>query len=182
MQMSTFSLFVFVEGLTDRYIYSQIADSECRNLGTNFSLVTAEELLGSGGGKAVLLSFFDYLKSRASLVDVFQSKTTASIFFLDKDVDDFLRRKRRSDHVVYTETYDIESYLFIHGDLCQATAASAPLDIGSVRTGIGDYNKWRYRAAVTWKNWVTLCLFAHTRVISSTYYGRPESQSASLSA
>jgi len=125
----------------------------------------------------VLLGFFDYLKRIRSLVDTFKGSTTVSIFFLDKDIDDLLKTKRRSAHVVYTQHYDIEAYYFIHGDLCTAAAASASLDIGSVRARISDYSLWRRQAASCWKEWVQLCVLSRVCPNGSmSYYGRPVSQ------
>jgi len=175
--MSQVPLFIFVEGFRDRYFYSQVANAVCQNRGISFELVTAEELQGQGGGKTVLLEYFQLLRKRTSLIDRFKGKTTASIFFLDKDIDDFLRKKRRSLHVVYTDTYELENYFFIHGNLIQAVSSAASLDIGSVQAGLVERNAWRQHAASCWKEWVKLCLFAETRCLcSSPYYSRPKSQ------
>jgi len=175
--MSQNALFVFVEGIEDRYFYSRVTDCECQTKTVNYQLVTAEELASNSGGKTVLLQFFDYLKRRHSLIDSFKNKTTLAIFFLDKDVDDFLKKMRSSPHIVYTETYELENYYFIHGDLSSAVAASAFLDIGSAQTGLGDYSEWRDKAATQWKEWVKLCFFSHTRRIGSLCgYAHRESQ------
>lgn len=174
MQMSRSTLFVFTESAdVDRYFYSMLVDPVCRREGITYQLVTAAELSGGDGGKQILLSFFDYLRGRSSLVDRFKDKITLSVFFVDKDVDDYRRAKRRSAHIIYTETYEVENYLFMYGDLCQAVGASASLDIASVHTCIGDYSEWRKKAASNWKDWVKLCLFSalHT-VASSRNYGR----------
>jgi hypothetical protein len=36
-------------------------------------------------------------------IDNFKGKNTGVLFFLDKNVDDLLRKQRRSEHVVYTQ-------------------------------------------------------------------------------
>lgn len=174
MQMSRCTLFVFVESPDiDRYFYSMLVDPVCRRQEITYQIVAAEELSDGDGGKQILLGFFEYLKRRSSLVDRFWSKTTLSVFFLDKDVDDYRRAKRRSAHVIYTETYEVENYLFMFGDLCQAVGASGSLDVASVHTGIGSYSQWRKHAATNWKDWVKLCLFLTARnVESSCNYGR----------
>jgi hypothetical protein len=174
MQMSRRTLFVFVESHDiDRYFYSMLVDVVCRKNKITYQIVTAEEVSDGDGGKQILLRFFDYLKRRSSLINRFGNKTTLSVFFLDKDVDNYRRVKRRSPHVVYTETYEAENYVFMFGDLCQAIGASTSLDVGSVRAGIGDYCQWRKHAASNWKDWVKLCLFSVTRnVASSCNYGR----------
>ena len=125
MQISRVPLFIFVEGYKDRYVYDQIVQSECQQSGVSYKVVTAEEIGISGGGKEALLKFFDYLAAESSLICNFNGKTTISIFFLDKDVDDVLNSMRSSEHIVYTETYEIENYFFIHGALSEVAAASA---------------------------------------------------------
>ena len=168
MQISRVPLFIFIEGYKDRYVYDQIVQSECQRTGVSYKVVTAEEIGISGGGKEALLKFFDYLASESSLICNFNGKTTISIFFLDKDVDDVLNSMRRSEHIVYTETYEIENYFFIHGALSEVAAASASLEVQSIRATLGDYEVWRRRAATKWKNWVRLCLFSKTCGIEST--------------
>ena len=131
--MSSAVLYVFVERSNDRNVYSQLADKECQD-GTPYRVVTAEELSsGAGAGKQTLLQYFDYLKKCSSLIDNLGSKKTVSVFLLDKDLDDLKGTRRRSVHVVYTETYDIEAYYFIYGDLCRSASTASGLDIDSRR-------------------------------------------------
>jgi len=167
MQMSHEVVYVFVEGYTDRYLYSRITDCECRRPGIPYRIVPAEEVPNGQGGKRTLLRLFDFLSIRSALIDEFKGKTTVCIFFLDKDLDDFLGSKRKSQHVVYTKTYELENYFFIHGDLMEAAAASGSLDIQSIRTGLGDWTEWRHNAAIQWKEWVKLCFFAQIHGIQS---------------
>ena len=167
MQISQVPLFVFIEGYKDRYIYEQIVQSECQKSGINFEVVTADEIGISGGGKEALLKFFDYLATKSSLICDFKGKTTISIFFLDKDVDDILGIMRKSEHIVYTGIYEIENYFFIHGALSEVAAASASLEVQLIRRVIGDNATWRRRAATNWKRWVKLCLFSKSCGIES---------------
>lgn len=167
MQISRVPLFVFVEGYKDRYVYDQIAQCECQRSEVSFKVVTAEEIGIGGGGKQVLLNFFDYLAAESSLICNFKGKTTISVFFLDKDVDDILNIRRSSEHIVYTETYEIENYFFIRGALSEVAAASASLEVQSIRAALGDYEAWRRLAATKWKKWVRLCLFSKTSGIES---------------
>ena len=167
MQISRVPLFVFIEGYKDRYVYDQIVQSECQQFGISFKVVPVEEIGMSGGGKEVLLKFFDYLANQSSLICNFKGKTTISIFFLDKDVDDILNTMRSSEHIVYTETYEIENYFFIHGALSEVAAASASLEVESIRAALGDYEGWRRLASTKWKRWVKLCLFSKTCGIES---------------
>jgi len=177
MQMSHTVLYIFIEGYrAERYVYSQIIESESKRLKLPYQIVPIEEISGNTGGKIAMLSFFDYLSYKSSLIDRFKGKTTISIFFLDKDIDDLLRTKRKSKHIIYTKTYEIENYFFIYGDLSRAVASSASLDIGSVRAEIGNNTKWRKCAAIKWKDWVKMCLFSHIHKIRSMCnYGQTKS-------
>lgn len=166
MQMSSITLFVFVEGLTDRYFYSQLINLCCSNKGIDYDIITPDEIENKAGGKTILLELLKYLKSKKSLFDDFNGKKTVVLFFLDKDVDDFLRKKCRSQHVIYTEYYELENYLFIHGDIAKAAAISAFLDMKSVSKAIGNSQEWMKNAANCWKEWVTLCLFSHIQKIN----------------
>jgi hypothetical protein len=100
---------------------------------------------------------------RAKLFHEFKGKKIAVLFFLDKDVDDYARTQKRSEHVVYTEYYDYEGYLFREGKLVEAVAAAAQADLSKVKSWLGDTQQWRRRASDRWKDWVKLCLFANLR-------------------
>ena len=177
MQMSSSTLFGFVEGFSDRYIYSRVVDDTCASRNIKYEIVTAEELPGQAGGKTALLSFFDYAKRATLLRNDLQGKRTVSLFFLDKDVDDIFRRRRRSSHVVYTRTYDIEGTLFRFADVARAAAGASCLDLNSTRVALGSSSLWCRKAASAWIEWVKLCLVACTCAPKAgSYYSRPVSQ------
>lgn len=167
MQISRTSLFILIEGYKDSYVYSKIACSECDENNITYEIVTGDELPIDGFGKQVLLDFFDFIKRKHSLIDRFKGKTTVSIFYLDKDVDDLLRTKRRSAHVVYTEMYELENYLFKYGKIDEAAAAAASLPINIINDQLVDSSTWRQNAAMTWKEWIKLCLFSRSRKLRS---------------
>ncbi|HEX9990603.1 MAG TPA: DUF4435 domain-containing protein [Chloroflexia bacterium] len=172
MQMSRTRLFAFVEGKSDRYFYGRICRSICEPAGIAFEVSSADIISGTGGGKTVLLAFFEYLRQRSSLLDNLHGKTTGSIFFLDKDIDDVLRTQRRSDHLVYTRYYDLENHIFVQGNLISAAAAVAGLDEDWLRLRLGDADLWRLKVAEHWKDWVTFCMFSRKRKIRCRYnYG-----------
>lgn len=153
-------MFVFVEGPTDRYFYDKLCVSQLRAEGIEYNLCLAEELPSNTGGKNALLDFFTYLGKNSLLIDDFKGKRTASVFFIDKDIDDLLGLCKQSQHLVYTEYYQCENYIFAYGNLVDAAAAAAALDPTSVRDGLPDDNDtWRRNAACNWKEWVKLCVF-----------------------
>ena len=117
--------------------------------GIEYEICLAQELPQLTGGKSSLLKFFKYLKRVSSLLDDFKGEKTAGFFYLDKDIDDILKACNNSEHIVYTEHYSFENYLFQHGDLVEATAAAASLDLASVRRVLDtDKTSWRRRARV----------------------------------
>jgi hypothetical protein len=166
MQMSRANIFIFVEGKTDRYFFHKICETVLAPRGIEYEICLAQELPQLTGGKKSLLDFFKYLDKTAALLDDFKGSKTAAIFYLDKDVDDILKKIISSDHVVYTEHYCIENYFFIYGDLVEATAVAADLDLPDVHRRLNMSNDaWRHRAAESWKDWIKLCVFTRSRNI-----------------
>jgi len=161
MQVSKAKVFVFVEGKTDQFFYSKICELALGSKGIDFQICLAQELPQTTGGKKSLLKFFSYLKRLNSLKDTFKGKTQVSIFYLDKDIDDLLRKTKSSAHIVYTQSYSVENYFFSHGELIEAVAAAASLTLASVRSGLNTANRdWQRTAAENWKDWVKLCVYA----------------------
>jgi hypothetical protein len=166
MQMSRYQVFVFVEGSdNDPYFYGKICDPVFVSEGVSYQLSGAHELLGTTGGKKLLLSFFVYLKQSGSLIDDFKGKRTTCIFFLDKDIDDLARSQRRSPHVVYTRFYDVENHIYAAGKLLEGAAAAASMNPADLQALLSDPAKWRASAALRWKEWVKLCIFSQRRKI-----------------
>ncbi len=158
MQISSTGLFVFVEGRQcDPYFYARILDT-VPGLGMRYELCLAEQLPGGAGGKHALLSFYEYLRKQKSLVSTLAGHTTVAMFFMDKDVDDLQRKRKRSQHVVYTEHYDVHNYVFLHGDLKTGAAAAASVDPARLTPSLGHSNSWCVHAAELWRDWVALCL------------------------
>ncbi len=89
---------------------------------------------------------------------MFQGKSSAALFILDKDIDDVLHKTVFSDHIVYTEHYSVENYLFIHGELARAAAAASSLHERVLAGTIGDGVNWRRQSALAWKEWVVFCI------------------------
>lgn len=158
MQMSTTALYVFAEGKQcDPYFYSQVCTTTL-NPNIIYDILTACQLPGNSGGKQKLLSFFNYLREKRSLVSSLGGQRTACIFFIDKDVDDLLRIKKRSPHLVYTKYYDIQNYVFENGDLVKGSATAASIDPRRLDRHLGDSSKWCRQVATLWKDWLALCL------------------------
>jgi len=158
MQMSATQLFVFVEGKQcDPYFFAGIC-STALNQQVSYYISTAQEIPGDSGGKQALIAFFTFLRDRKKLVSTLGGQRTACVFFLDKDVDDLQRRKKRSLHAVYTEHYDVQNYVFQHGDLAKGTAAAASVDPRRIEGDLGDAPRWCKHVAMLWRDWLALCL------------------------
>jgi hypothetical protein len=165
MQISTAKIFVFIEGTSDRFFYRKLCESALGQSG-QYQIRLAQELPNQTGGKATLLSFFSYLRKRSALVDEFTGAKTTSLFYLDKDIDDLMRKCLSSKHLVYTEHYHLENYFFSQGDLVEAVAVAACLDPADIVQVISDSSaRWRRAAAANWLDWVKLCVFTHRRGI-----------------
>ncbi len=158
MQMSATQLFVFVEGKQcDPYFFAGICSTAFEQRVT-YEISTAREIPGNSGGKQALLAFFTFLRHRKSLVSTLGGQRTACVFFLDKDVDDLQHRKKRSLHAVYTEHYDVQNYVFQHGDLVKGAAAAASVDPRRLEADLGDAPQWCKHVAMLWRDWLALCL------------------------
>ena len=102
LQMSTHSIFVFVEGTLDRYFVGRVCQAQLGN--SDYELASSADVPEAiGSGKGALLALYRFLRLRANLRDEFQGKRTCCLFFLDKDIDDVLNTRARSSHVVYTD-------------------------------------------------------------------------------
>jgi len=94
MQISSTELFIFVEGKqSDPYFYARICET-VPGLGSRYEVCQAEQLPGDTGGKQSLLSFYDFLRKQKMLVSSLGGQRTASMFFMDKDLDDLQHRKK----------------------------------------------------------------------------------------
>lgn len=151
---------LIVEGRLDRkFLTCLLPFALSENCATRFKILTSKELPGGHGGKPVLLRYYDYLRRRHALVSTLDHRRTTVGFFLDKDVDDIKRRLRRSPHVIYTDHYEIENYLFLHGDIVTATCTATALDRSVVEPAFFDSDgSWTRRCAKRWVEWLAICL------------------------
>jgi hypothetical protein len=148
---------VFVEGDVDTYFYGQI----CQQVLPGpfmYQIRRSDQLGGQGRGKSHMLRVFASMRRSGILVLDFKGRKSAAMFFLDKDLDDLRRIKKRSPHLVYTEYYEVENYLFKHGDLVMAVGAACLKDTTYVRSTMASPDTWASRAAALWSDWLKLCM------------------------
>lgn len=172
LQISRHSVFAFVEGKKlDSFFYGGICSGACCKNNLSYQIRRARELPYQAGGKSTLIQFYRYLRRNKKLITNFGGKKTALVFFLDKDVDDVLRNKCRSTHVIYTKYYDVHNHLFLNGDLVKAVAAATAIDENEIKHSTLFRNKWCRSAAQRWRDWVILCLFSQIYRVGNPNYG-----------
>lgn len=157
LQISRVTLNVFVEGELDSYFYGQICRQEL-NGPFMYHIIRSDQLGTVGQGKSHMLKLFDSMRRRGLLVLNFKGHRSAALFFVDKDVDDMRRTIKRSAHLVYTEYYEVENYVFKHGKLIPAVSAACLKDTSDVERLILRPEEWPKRAAMLWADWLKLCL------------------------
>jgi hypothetical protein len=159
--MSGGRVFIYVEGRDlDPDFYGRLFRAICLEQGLAYDIIVADRIAGGGGGKGVLIRLFEYLRDRGALVDRSGPAPKLVMFYVDKDTDDVFRRKRKSNHVVYTSYYCLENHLFCEGDLLPSIATAGSVDLQLVRNRIADPVQWRRNAANRWREWIVLCLTA----------------------
>jgi hypothetical protein len=159
IQMSSADLIALTEGLLDRPFFGCLLAPILRSKPhLRMTMRSAQELPDRSGGKGALISYFEFLRRSSRLVSDLDGKRTVVLFLLDKDLDDVTHSRQKSEHVIYTTYFDVESYLFHHGDLVSACAAATMLE-PEVFSALRNGETWTRRRAIAWRLWVTLCVF-----------------------
>lgn len=166
LQMSSASIFAFVEGRLDRPFFDRLLAQVCCSEGVKHQVIAMKELPGSTGGKSILLSTFQDFRRKGMLMSVAFGKKMACIFLADKDADDYCRRKLRSPHLIYSPSYDLEGHLFSCGDLQRALSDSCGITLQQAQHLIPDPKAWLVNAAQMWKDWISLCLISQYRGVN----------------
>jgi hypothetical protein len=160
MQISRSEVFIFVEGKrADPFFYGEVCSTVSRRTPFRYHISLAQDLPGGSGGKQVLIDFFTYLRRKSALKMSWNGMSKAALFYVDKDVDDLLRIRRRSDHFIYSEFYDVHNHIFRNGDLVRGSAAAASADASLLSSCLVDVDMWCKNAANRWREWVKVCLF-----------------------
>lgn len=159
MQISGAQLFAFVEGGLDRPFVERIFKGVAP--GVRYQIIAAKELPGSTGGKTRLVEWFKELRRKGKLASQNWGKKIFSLFFLDKDADDFKNNLLRSEHLVYTSTYDVEGLLFTCADVHTAFADAALITSDQAKELLPSVTDWLKIVTQNWTDWVTLCLISN---------------------
>lgn len=161
MQVTRKNLQVFVEGkVVDSFVYGLVLDELASTVG-GYRLIRSDEIPGAKRhGKTGLLDAYDWLRRKKQLKPHLQGVAHTTLFIFDKDIDDLTRAKRRSPHVIYTPTYDVEGLVYRHADMTLAIAACCSVAPQSVRSFMPDPAGWRRKVMAHWREWVRLCILA----------------------
>ena len=173
LQMSQTQVFYFVEGISsDLHIYDAVCRAGETGRIASHRVWRSNRISGSGG-KAPMLAFYDYLRRSGRLHSQLGSRRTAVGFFMDKDIDDLRRSKRRSPHVIYTRSYDIEGHLYENCSI-RAVVANCGDVTDAVAGRIVGQNRWCQTTAERWRPWLELCILSDRLHLScGCGYGRP---------
>lgn len=153
--MSSVAAYVFVEGDLDKAFVDRMMSNDASWQKVPVLLRLARELDPAlGDGKLALLQLHTKLRQQKRL-EVGGRKRF--LFFLDKDIDDTLRIKRRCNHIVYTDFYNIENYIFRYSRLQRAAADAAYQQTASL-VFLSDPVAWTKDASRVWASWVGFSL------------------------
>jgi hypothetical protein len=158
IEMSRCAVTVLVEGFIDRTFFGSLLNENAAATGKSFQIRLAHEVHTSlGNGKSALLVLHAKLKQNNRLMFTMGADKKAVLVFLDKDIDDLKRMRRRCAHTIYTEHYCVENYLFRHGDLIRTLTCGACLDCQTLGA-FPSNQQWTFRAAKSWEAWIAFCL------------------------
>lgn len=159
MQISSCEYFAFVEGGLDRPFIDRIFNYIQTSTGNfPYKVICAKELPGSTGGKQRLLKSFRHFRRKGLLSSSFHGKPVVLAFIVDKDVDDFTQRKVRSNHLIYSSTYDLEGHLLQCGYFHRALADCALLSQEQVTSIVSDPHDSLSEWVRNWREWLSLCM------------------------
>ena len=162
LQVTRAEITIFIEGKkSDPYFFDRLFSPHFSNP-MDYRIMRASEVSSkpAGGGKPILLDLFSSLKRAGMLLIDFKGSKSAILFVLDKDIDDVLRTRKRSAHVIYTESYDAEGEIFRHADVPGAIAAACSLPPAQVAATEAILGTYLDRAVSAWQRWVELCVAA----------------------
>lgn len=155
------ALFVVVEGRRfDPVFYDRLcgSDSALRQAGYQVRPIDTIDMPRHlhNTGKLGVLDFFRLIRSTGKLTQTTRSGPRIIACIVDRDLDEFTRRKLRSPHLIYTHERDVEAELHRNGDIARAlaTALSATeIESQALASHLGDYTT---RLADRWRDWIEL--------------------------
>jgi hypothetical protein len=166
IQMSSARLVAFVEGRLDRVFFDRLMRRALDTSGLRHQVYALKELPSATGGKvAVIDMFLDFRKRGLLKFDAF-GKSMVCMFFVDKDADDYTKKLRRSDHLVYSSTYDLEGHIGSCGDLHRALADACGVTHEQSLDLVPNPSEFLANVATQWADWIALCLVSQKHSVN----------------
>jgi hypothetical protein len=161
LQISKNQLFIFVEGTeNDQFVYGMICKNVCSfPQAINYSVRAASELPYKTGGKCAIVKFYRYARKKKNLVSELNGKKTALAFCLDKDIDDLMKSKCKSDHVIYTRFYDIQNHIYLNSNFILGVSSALSIDPSELSQH-SIFNNWCSDATKRWREWIIICIIS----------------------
>lgn len=160
LQMSSAQVFAFVEGRLDRAFFDRLLQRVLVTSGLRHQVVAVKELPPNTGGKRALLDLFLRFRKQDRLEATAFGKEMVCMFFVDKDADDYLRRLKRSPHIIYSRTYDLEGHLGSCGDLQRALADACGVTYEQAVALLPSSQAFFLEVGSRWSDWIALCLIS----------------------
>ncbi|MDV6211781.1 hypothetical protein R3Q08_26295 [Rhodococcus erythropolis] len=178
IKMSPKRVWVLVEGKThDRTFYENILERTLDLPSSRFEVRLSEQVSADGvaaGGKPHVIKLFNIMRENDWLEQENRRGKVSTIFFLDKDVDDFQSKTISDPHVIYTKNADVEAEIFHYCDLNQAISISHGIGKGPSGRVLAGSETVPERLAAHWENWIRLRLLAIACEFSgSARFGQP---------
>ncbi len=172
-QMQASECTIYVEGTdADLFYYSSVLRKTTAALGFSAEFRKSSEIGGPGEGKPRCLEYFQYLSANNQLISVLANKWTASLFFLDKDIDDIENLLINSPHICYTTHCCVENHIVRESNVPGAVAAAVSVTIEKVEASVGSVPDWLATCCAAWRDWISICILSKTLGVPIRNYSR----------
>lgn len=167
VMMSRDRLFVIVEGIDlDSPFYDRVCSSSAKIKDAGYHIWLAQQIKVSAesdgaSGKTAVLAHFEYFKKTKQLDFKSPNGEVRSIaFMLDRDNEDITGGAKRSQHVIYTDMFDVEAEIFFHGNDSKALSTALSIDSKTADHLAAHLGSWVTDLAIIWREWIEWCCIA----------------------
>jgi len=154
------NLFLLVEGrVNDRPFYERLLKPYARERGISFSVRIVEDLSldgASSGGKPFALVLFKHLLKQNLLTQANSEGKRFIGFAVDKDYDEYAINGTTHDHIILTESPDVESEIIRHSSLIRSVGSTYGLTRNQTQRAIKSKEQMFLDIAEAWLPWFSL--------------------------
>lgn len=159
------ALFVLVEGkVYDPYFVHKVCASSAHLVREGYDIKLISQIGTNRGiyaaGKDAVLAYYDYCRRARKLTQINSKGKRSIAFFVDRDYQQITGGMRRSPHVIYTRSADVEAEIFANANELHALAMAASLDLATATDLANALGDWREVLANDWREWIELCYVA----------------------